>query len=112
MFWHFREGERYFAQHLVDYDPANNNGGWAWASSSGVDSMPYFRVFNPWRQSEKYDPDCQYIKKWIPELKNVPNDHIHKWSDYHKDYNVYHSPMLDARETADKAIKLFKKHLK
>lgn len=112
MFWHFKEGEKYFAQHLVDYDPANNNGGWQWCASSGVDSMPYFRVFNPWLQSQKYDTDCNYIKKWVPELKDVLCSHIHKWYKYHTDYKIYHKPILNAGETAQSAIKLFKKHLK
>jgi deoxyribodipyrimidine photo-lyase len=112
MFWHFKEGEKYFAQNLVDYDPANNNGGWQWCSSSGVDSMPYFRIFNPWLQSLKYDTDCEYIKKWVPELKDVPNKHIHKWYENYKEYDIYYEPMLDAKETAEKAIVSFKKHLK
>jgi len=63
-------GERYFAEHLVDYDPAVNNGNWQWAASTGCDAQPYFRIFNPWRQLERFDPDCEYIKKWIPELRS------------------------------------------
>ena len=64
----WRWGERYFAQKLVDYDPCVNNGNWQWASSTGCDAQPYFRIFNPWRQQERFDPDCHYIRKWIPEL--------------------------------------------
>ena len=75
----WRYGEKYFAQKLVDYDPCNNNGGWQWSAGTGTDSQPYFRYFNPWSQSEKYDYDCKYIKKWIPELQNVDNKDIHKW---------------------------------
>ncbi len=63
-------GERYFAQHLVDYDPAVNNGNWQWAASTGCDAQPYFRIFNPWRQLERFDPECEYIQRWIPELKD------------------------------------------
>ncbi len=112
MFWFFSDGEKYFAQNLVDYDPSNNSGGWQWASSSGVDSQPYFRIFNPWLQSQKYDKDCVYIKQWIPELKNVENKHIHNWDEYHKEYkNIYFPPMLDAHDTAQKAIKIFKKYI-
>lgn len=56
-------GEKYFAQTLVDYDPNVNNGNWAWSSGSGADSQPYFRIFNPWLQSKRFDPDCEYIKQ-------------------------------------------------
>jgi deoxyribodipyrimidine photo-lyase len=90
-------GEQYFANKLVDYDVASNNGNWQWISGSGVDSMPYYRVFNPWTQSEKYDPDAEYIKKWIPELKDVDPKIIHKW-DVHKNTGVkidYPAPIVD-----------------
>jgi deoxyribodipyrimidine photo-lyase len=80
----WRYGEKYFATQLVDYDPSNNNGGWQWCGSTGTDSQPYFRYFNPWSQSEKYDYNCEYLKKWIPALKNVQNKDIHKWYDAYK----------------------------
>ncbi len=64
----WRLGERYFAQQLACYDPAVNNGNWQWAASTGCDAQPYFRVFNPWRQQEKFDPEAIYIKHWLPEL--------------------------------------------
>ncbi len=111
MFFHFTMGERYFAQNLVDHDPSNNNGGWQWAAGSGVDSMPYFRIFNPWTQAEKFDKDCKYIKKWVEELRDVPCIHIHKWSLYHEKYNIYYEPMLDYSESSKRAVKLFKKFL-
>lgn len=75
----WRWGEKYFAQKLVDYDPAVNNGNWQWAASTGCDAQPYFRIFNPWLQQKKYDPDCLYIKSWVPELARVPNKVIHDW---------------------------------
>jgi len=68
----WRDGERYFAQHLVDYDPAVNNGNWQWAASTGCDAQPYFRIFNPWLQQKKFDPDGVYVKQWLPELRDVP----------------------------------------
>ncbi len=71
-------GEQYFAQKLVDYDPSVNNGNWQWAASTGCDAQPYFRVFNPWLQGKKYDPNCKYIKKWVPELSNYEPKDIHK----------------------------------
>ncbi len=64
----WRWGEAYFAQKLMDFDFSANNGGWQWASSSGCDAAPYFRIFNPTSQTQKFDPDLKYIKKWIPEL--------------------------------------------
>jgi deoxyribodipyrimidine photo-lyase len=77
----WREGERYFATKLVDYDPASNNGGWQWVSGTGTDANPYFRIFNPWNQMKDYDKDCKYVKKWIPELSDVDSIDIHKWYD-------------------------------
>lgn len=70
-------GERYFAQQLVDYDPAVNNGNWQWAASTGCDAQPYFRVFNPWLQQKRFDPDCVYIKHWVPELRVLSAQQIH-----------------------------------
>ncbi|WP_406659774.1 deoxyribodipyrimidine photo-lyase [Methanolobus sp. ZRKC3] len=70
-------GERYFASKLVDYDPCVNNGNWQWAASTGADSQPYFRIFNPWRQQKKFDADCKYIKKWVPELSSLETKAIH-----------------------------------
>ena len=73
----WRLGERYFAQQLNDFDLAANNGGWQWASSSGCDAQPYFRIFNPITQSEKFDPDGKFIRRYVPELAKVPNKYIH-----------------------------------
>ncbi|MCB0033961.1 MAG: deoxyribodipyrimidine photo-lyase [Anaerolineales bacterium] len=73
----WRWGEKYFMQQLVDGDPAANNGGWQWTAGTGTDAAPYFRIFNPISQSKKYDPNGQYIRQWIPELKDVPNKYIH-----------------------------------
>jgi deoxyribodipyrimidine photo-lyase len=64
----WRWGEAYFAQKLLDFDLAANNGGWQWASGSGCDAAPYFRVFNPRLQTEKFDKDLKYIRHWVPEL--------------------------------------------
>ena len=64
----WRWGERYFADTLLDYDLASNNGGWQWAASTGCDAQPYFRIFNPVTQSESFDADGQFIRRYVPEL--------------------------------------------
>jgi deoxyribodipyrimidine photo-lyase len=63
----WRWGEAYFAQKLLDFEQSSNIGGWQWAAGSGCDAAPYFRIFNPTTQAEKFDPDNKYIKKWLPE---------------------------------------------
>ncbi len=65
----WRVGEKFFMQHLIDGDFSSNNGGWQWSSSTGTDSAPYFRIFNPITQSQNFDPNGEFIKKFIPELK-------------------------------------------
>jgi deoxyribodipyrimidine photo-lyase len=108
----WRWGEKYFAQMLMDYDVANNNGNWQWGASTGADSQPYFRVFNPWLQSEKFDPKAEYIKKWVPELKDVPAKHIHKWDEHFTKYQKkvdYPEPMIDYKKGKEDAIKAYKK---
>ena len=74
----WQEGERWFMQHLVDGDPANNNGGWQWTAGVGTDAAPYFRIFNPILQSRKFDPQGAYIRRWVPELARVPDKFIHE----------------------------------
>ncbi|MDD0851501.1 deoxyribodipyrimidine photo-lyase [Halobacteriovorax sp. GB3] len=74
----WRIGEEYFAQKLMDFDLAANNGGWQWSSSTGCDAAPYFRIFNPYNQSKKFDPDGAYIKSFCPELKNYEKKEIHR----------------------------------
>ena len=73
----WRRGERFFAQHLNDYDLAANNGGWQWAASTGCDAQPWFRVFNPITQSERFDPEGAFIRRYLPELAGIPDAHIH-----------------------------------
>jgi len=72
----WRWGEKYFATKLVDYDPASNNGGWQWSASTGTDSQPYFRIFNPDLQLKKYDKDYEYIRTWIPTFETNPIEKI------------------------------------
>lgn len=99
----WRWGERYFANKLVDYDPCVNNGNWQWAASTGCDAQPYFRIFNPWIQQQKFDPDCIYIKRWIPELRNISKEDIHSGDKKPS----YPSPMVDHLAASIKARELF-----
>lgn len=74
---HWQWGERYFAEHLIDFDLAANNGGWQWASSSGCDAQPWFRIFNPVTQSERFDPQGRFIRRYLPQLAELPDHAIH-----------------------------------
>lgn len=73
----WRHGEALFRERLADGDPASNNGGWQWAASTGSDSQPWFRIFNPVTQGERWDPEGHYVRRWIPELRKVPDRHVH-----------------------------------
>jgi deoxyribodipyrimidine photo-lyase len=105
----WRKGEQYFATKLVDYDPALNNGNWQWCASTGCDAQPYFRIFNPWNQQLKFDPDCHYIKKWIPELKDLDAVIIHKFEKWPPKSPIeYPKPMVSHKFEAQKSILVFK----
>lgn len=107
----WRWGEKYFAQTLIDYDPAVNNGNWQWVASTGCDAQPYFRIFNPWNQQKKWDPDCVYIKKWVPELRELPPQAVHGW--YQEKYRLkypieYPKPILDHEEASKQALVVYR----
>ena len=106
-------GEQYFANKLVDYNISANNGGWQWSSGGGTDAQPYFRIFNVWTQAKKFDKKCIYIKKWIPELKNVKEKDILNWDVSYDKYPdiLYPKPMVNHSETRMKALASFKKYL-
>lgn len=105
----WQEGEKYFAKKLTDYDPASNNLNWQWVASSAVDSQPYFRIFNPWSQGKEFDKDCEYIKKWIPELKDVAVKDIHKWDTKWEEYTGIHypKPICDYSAQKELALKMY-----
>jgi deoxyribodipyrimidine photo-lyase len=107
----WREGERYFATKLIDYDPCNNNGGWQWCASTGTDAQPYFRIFNPWTQSKTHDPDSTYVHLWVPELRDVPPKHIHRWDIHHKSHNDvdYSEPVVVHAEARKASLERFGK---
>jgi deoxyribodipyrimidine photo-lyase len=105
----WQRGEKYFAQKLLDYDPAVNNGNWQWAASTGCDAQPYFRIFNPWLQQKKFDPDAEYIKRWVPELKNVSVKDIHQGYKPNLFSDVkYPEPMVDHAAERQETLKRFK----
>jgi deoxyribodipyrimidine photo-lyase len=72
----WREGEAHFMRHLLDGDESQNNGNWQWSASVGADAQPYFRVFNPVRQQERFDADGSYVRRWVPELRELPDEHL------------------------------------
>ncbi len=108
----WRLGEKYFAEQLLDHELASNNGGWQWSASTGCDAQPYFRVMNPISQSERFDSDGEFIRKFVPELKKYDSKNIH-WP--HDDKKLapssvgYPSPLVDHGTQRLKAIALFKK---
>lgn len=91
----WRWGEAYFAEKLLDYDFAANNGGWQWAAGSGTDASPYFRIFNPSAQAEKFDPKGEYIKKWVPELNSLQ----------------YPQPIVDHKYARERCLRVYKEAL-
>ena len=91
----WRRGEAYFAMKLLDFDLASNNGGWQWASGSGTDAAPYFRIFNPTSQMEKFDKQRTYIKKWVPEYGT----------------DDYPEPMVDHKHARERCLDTYKTSL-
>jgi deoxyribodipyrimidine photo-lyase len=103
----WRAGERFFFERLVDGDPASNNGGWQWAASTGTDAQPYFRIFNPVAQGRRWDPEGRYVRHWIPELRDVPDPHVHApWA-----YGLpagYPPPIIDHAERRELALERYR----
>jgi deoxyribodipyrimidine photo-lyase len=111
----WRLGEKYFMETLIDGDFASNNGGWGFAASTGVDPQPYFRIFNPLLQSEKFDPDGEYIRKWVPELKYVKGKAIHdpygRGEAKTAANNGYPKPIVDHKASRERALARYKEGL-
>lgn len=101
----WRIGEAFFARHLIDYDPAVNNGNWQWVASTGCDAQPYFRVFNPFRQQLKFDPDALYIKRWVSELARWSERDIHGLD---RRPEGYFPPIVDLKASAEEIKARFK----
>lgn len=106
----WRLGEQFFMQHLIDGDLAANNGGWQWCASTGNDAAPYFRIFNPTTQSQRFDPEGKFIRRFCPELQHLDNDAIHQphaFSGQYANLN-YPYPIVDYKQTRARAIAAFK----
>ena len=110
------EGEKYFKDSLLDYDTANNISGWQWIAGCGADAAPYFRIFNPITQGEKFDPNGEFVKYWIPNLKKIPKKYIHKpWEMPEQEAQVinfdlkrdYFEPIVDHKKAREAALKAF-----
>ena len=115
--YHWTVGEKYYAQTLFDYDPAVNNGNWQWIASTGTDPKPYFqRLFNPMLQSKKFDVEAEYIKKWLPQLKDIPAKELHNWADYCNNYDLkkinYVKPIINYKEARQRSVNMYRKVLK
>ncbi|MGV8918746.1 MAG: deoxyribodipyrimidine photo-lyase [Pseudomonas sp.] len=106
----WRLGERFFMQHLIDGDLAANNGGWQWSSSTGTDSAPYFRIFNPLSQSEKFDGEGRFLKHWLPELATLNKKEIHNPAIAGGLFGVanYPQPIVDLGQSRARALAAFK----
>jgi len=107
----WRLGEQFFAQHLLDGEIASNNGGWQWSAGTGADAAPYFRIQNPWTQSERHDKKGEYIKKWIPELADIDPKKFHAPPEDGKPLTKgYPAPIVDHGREREKTLATFKKH--
>jgi deoxyribodipyrimidine photo-lyase len=113
----WRLGERHFMRQLVDGDLASNNGGWQWAASTGTDAQPYFRIFNPVRQGERFDPHGTYVARWVPELSKLPARWVHRpWeapAEALRNAGValgetYPTPIVDHAEQRDRALAMYR----
>ncbi len=113
----YRRGEAFFMHHLFDGDPASNNGGWQWAASTGADAQPYFRVFNPVLQGKKFDPNGAYVRRWLPELCDVPTPSVHQpWEMTPMEQRAGHcvigvdypAPIVDHYAAREAAIAMFR----
>ena len=110
----WREGYAHFRRHLVDHDPANDAGGWQWAASTGWDAQPYFRVFNPTTQGERFDPEAVYIARYVPELAGAPAEAVHGWPALEPERRAevapdYPAPIVDHAERREAAITAYER---
>ncbi|REL32570.1 deoxyribodipyrimidine photo-lyase [Thalassotalea euphylliae] len=109
----WRAGETYFTEKLIDLDFAANNGGWQWSAGTGCDAQPYFRIFNPITQSEKFDPQGNFIRKYLPELADIPDKYIHFPHEYIRATGLkcYWPAIVEHKAAREKALAFYKQHL-
>jgi deoxyribodipyrimidine photo-lyase len=111
----WQEGEKYFRDCLLDFNEANNIAGWQWVAGCGADAAPYFRIFNPILQGEKFDPNGEYVKKWVPELLNLPKEFLHKPWELDKEIKgfelgkSYPKPIVNHAAARNAALEAFQK---
>ncbi|TXL62390.1 cryptochrome/photolyase family protein [Aeromicrobium terrae] len=103
----WQHGARHFAEHLVDFDLASNQHGWQWVAGCGTDAAPYFRVFNPMTQGKKFDPDGTYVRRWVPELADVPVKHVHEPWEMDDPPADYPAPIVDHAEERREALRRY-----
>ncbi len=103
----WQHGARHFAEHLVDFDVASNQLGWQWVAGCGTDAAPYFRVFNPTTQGKKFDPDGTYVRRWVPELADVPTKHVHEPHRLDEPPPDYPEPIVDHAEERREALRRY-----
>jgi deoxyribodipyrimidine photo-lyase len=103
----WRLGERFFMQRLVDGDPASNNGGWQWAASTGTDAQPWFRIFHPVLQGERFDPDGRYVRRFVPELRDIPDRFVHRPWEAPRPPTGYPPPLVDHAQRRLLALERF-----
>jgi deoxyribodipyrimidine photo-lyase len=102
-------GERWFMENLLDGDPAANNGGWQWTAGTGTDAAPYFRIFNPLLQGRKFDPNGDYIRKWLPELAHLPANNLHApWEKGLKVSGYPEKPIVEHALARERALKAYR----
>jgi len=114
MLINYKKGEKYFANNLTDYNITNNLNNWMWVTGNGASSQEYFKIFNVWRQGYEHDHDAVYIKKWLPQLQDVPAKAIHEWYKEWENYKDtgYGKPILDYDEEKQNVLKAYKDALK
>jgi len=105
---YWRRGDVHFMKHLIDGDPAANNGGWQWSAGTGTDAQPYFRIFNPVSQSQQYDPNGEYIRAFVPELRDVPTQYIHEPWKMLIPPKQYPAPIVDHAFARKRALEAFR----
>ena len=100
----WRLGEQWFWDTLLDADPANNPGNWQWVAGCGLDASPFFRIFNPVTQGERFDPEGHYVRRWVPELAGLSDEWLHHPWDAPRPPSNYPAPIVDLKASRERAL--------